>query len=76
MQLKDSRKKIQPYFISSNICFSTMLLNTLCDAYEEPLYHEEKRPLLRFHRKLAPYKISFAVTSSGKCFSCCVDLVS
>lgn len=44
-----------------------MFLNTLCDAYEEPLYHEEERPLLRFHRKLAPYKISFAITSSRKC---------
>lgn len=43
-----------------------MFLNAICDAYDEPLFQEDKRQLLRLHRKLAPYRISFAVTGSSK----------
>lgn len=41
-----------------------MVINTLCDSYKELPFHGEPRPLFRIHRKLAPYKISFAITRS------------
>lgn len=64
--MKDGRKQIQAHCVTSTVCFSTMLLNTLCDAYEEPQFQDEKRPLLKFHRKLAPYKIALAISSNSK----------
>jgi glycyl-tRNA synthetase (class II) len=32
----------------------------LCDGYAELPYHNDRREMFRFHRKLAPYKITFA----------------
>lgn len=66
LQMKDGRKKVQGHHIVNTSCLSKMLLNTLCDAYEEPPFQNEKRPLLKFHRKLAPFKIAFAISSSSK----------
>lgn len=41
-------------------------MNTICDAYDESDYKGLKRTLLRFHRKVAPYRISFSVSAAGK----------
>lgn len=45
---------------------STLVLNYLCDAYDEPSYQGKPRQRLKLHRKLAPYKISFSISSSSK----------
>ncbi|KAF5288462.1 hypothetical protein FQR65_LT02114 [Abscondita terminalis] len=63
LNTRDGRKKVTAHYVTSTISLPTMLLNTLCDAYDEPEFQGKPRPLLRLHRKLAPYKISFAVTA-------------
>ncbi|XP_031346500.1 DNA polymerase subunit gamma-2, mitochondrial [Photinus pyralis] len=62
--VRDGRKKVQAHYISSNISLDNMLLNCIWDAYDEPDFIGKPRPLLRFHRKLAPYKISFAISAT------------
>ncbi|KAF5293804.1 hypothetical protein FQA39_LY03289 [Lamprigera yunnana] len=64
LQNRDGRKKVNAHFLTSTISLSSMLLNTICDAYDEPEFQGKTRSLLRFHRKVAPYKISFAISSS------------
>ncbi|KAL3272550.1 hypothetical protein HHI36_014022 [Cryptolaemus montrouzieri] len=64
--IKDGKKQVAAVYIKSETKLSNLFLNSLCDAYEEPNYQDGKRPLLRFHRKIAPYKICFAVSSSSK----------
>lgn len=64
-QIKQN-KADQARIISSEIYLPTMFLNTLCDAYDTPLFQGNPRPLLRLHRKLAPYKISFAIPTIRK----------
>lgn len=64
LQAKDSRKKVQPHFIVSTVSLSSMFLNSICECYEETNVNEERREVLRFHRKIAPYKISFANSMS------------
>lgn len=54
--------------IISTIQLNTLFMNTICDAYDETEYKGNKRVLLRFHRKLAPYNISFAIASGGTSF--------
>lgn len=68
LQIKNGKKNYQPHCIISEISSSTMLLNTLCDAYDEPPFQETVRPMLRLHRKLAPYKISFSIPSGSTVF--------
>ncbi|XP_044253326.1 DNA polymerase subunit gamma-2, mitochondrial [Tribolium madens] len=63
LQIQEGKKSVQSQCVVSRISSSTMLLNTVCDAYDEPMFQDKERPLLRFHRKLAPYKISFSVPS-------------
>ncbi|KAJ8931380.1 hypothetical protein NQ314_015716 [Rhamnusium bicolor] len=65
LQFKEGKKLIKAHIIRSEINLSTMFLNSICDAFEEPLFQEKPREMLRFHRKLAPYKISFGVTGSN-----------
>lgn len=63
LQFKDG-KLITAHTITSRIHLSTLFLNSLCDSYDEPFFQDKLRPLWRFHRKLAPYKLSFALTGS------------
>lgn len=37
----------------------------VCDGYAELPYHNTIREAFRFHRKLAPYKITFAAPLSS-----------
>ncbi|XP_050301645.1 DNA polymerase subunit gamma-2, mitochondrial [Anthonomus grandis grandis] len=64
-KFSDGKKRIQPHSIISTINLTTMFMTTICDAYDESEYKGNSRTLLRFHRKLAPYRISFAIVSSG-----------
>ncbi|KAJ8946170.1 hypothetical protein NQ318_004423 [Aromia moschata] len=61
LQFKEGKTIIHAHSITSRIHLSTMFLNSICDAFDEPLFQGKPRELLRFHRKLAPYKISFAI---------------
>lgn len=60
-KFKEGKKTVQAHSIISEIDMTTMFINAICDAHDEPEYKGHKRTLLRFHRKLAPYSISFAV---------------
>ncbi|KAK9887681.1 hypothetical protein WA026_000003 [Henosepilachna vigintioctopunctata] len=62
LMVKDGKKQVPAVYIKCETRLSNLLLNSLCDAYEEPVIQSEKRPLFRFHRKVAPYKISFSAT--------------
>jgi len=64
-RLKEGKKTVRTSSVVSEIDKTTMFLNAICDAYDEPEYKSKKRTLLRFHRKLAPYSISFAITAVG-----------
>nr|CAI5823090.1 unnamed protein product [Callosobruchus analis] len=61
LQFKEGRKTVQSHTVSSTINLPTMLLNFLCDGFDEPLFQGKPRTMLRFHRKLAPYLVSFAI---------------
>ncbi|CAH0564268.1 unnamed protein product [Brassicogethes aeneus] len=63
LEFKEGKTTFYPDIISSDISTTAMFLNALCDSYEEPVSQGKPRPLLHFHRKLAPYKLSFAITS-------------
>ncbi|XP_044760094.1 DNA polymerase subunit gamma-2, mitochondrial [Coccinella septempunctata] len=63
--IRDGRKEVPAVYIQCETSLSNLFLNSLCDAYEEPVFQGEKRPLLRFHRKIAPFKISFSLPSSS-----------
>lgn len=64
-QAKDGRKRTLPYVVESTVRHGTAVMTFLCDAYSEPSVLGIERRLLRFHRKLAPYKTSFAAASAG-----------
>lgn len=64
-QIKNSRKKSTACCIKNTTNLFTMTLNTLCDAYDDVPYQGNTRPVLRFHRKIAPYKFSFTINNSG-----------
>jgi DNA polymerase gamma 2 len=56
-----------PHVIESTASLESSVLTFLCDAYDEPLFLGLPRQVLRFHRKLAPYKASFCASSSSMC---------
>jgi glycyl-tRNA synthetase (class II) len=56
-----------PHVIESTVSLESSVLTFLCDAYDEPLFLGLPRQVLRFHRKLAPYKASFSASSSSMC---------
>lgn len=62
---KDNRKNVQPHFIISTVSLASMFLNSIAECYEETNLFDEHREVLRFHRKIAPYKISFSNSITG-----------
>lgn len=68
LQIKDGRKTAQARFITCETKLSNLFLNGLCDAYDEAQYENggRTRPFLRFHRKLAPFKIAFSISPTSK----------
>jgi len=66
-QARDGRKKVMPHIIESSVSLDSSVLTFLCDAYAEPLFLGLPRQVLRFHRKLAPYKASFTASASSMC---------
>ncbi|XP_057659889.1 DNA polymerase subunit gamma-2, mitochondrial [Diorhabda carinulata] len=65
LQFKE-RKFITAHTITSQVNLPILFLNTLCDAYQEQTYQDKSRSLFLFHRKLAPYKISFAISGTNQ----------
>lgn len=59
-EARDGRKRTLPYVVESTARHGTAVMTFLCDAYSEPSVLGITRRLLHFHRKLAPYKTSFA----------------
>ncbi len=47
-----------PYVIETSVGASRSTMAFLCDAYREEEVNGEKRTVLRFHPKLAPYKLA------------------
>jgi hypothetical protein len=72
-QARDGRKKVMPHVIESSVSLDSSVLTFLCDAYAEPLFLGLPRQVLRFHRKLAPYKASFSASASSMCVCSSVD---
>ncbi|KAJ9584663.1 hypothetical protein L9F63_020988 [Diploptera punctata] len=64
-EVKDGRKKVLPHIIESVISLDTSVMVFVCDAFDEPLFLDSPRQVTRFHRKLAPYKVSFSASSSS-----------
>lgn len=64
-EARDGRKKVMPHVIESSVSLDSSVLTFLCDAYAEPLFLGLPRQVLRFHRKLAPYKASFSASASN-----------
>ncbi|XP_060521464.1 DNA polymerase subunit gamma-2, mitochondrial isoform X2 [Cylas formicarius] len=60
----DGKRKVEAHAVVSEINMAVMFLNTICDAFDETTFNAKSRTLLRLHRKLAPYKISFAVSGT------------
>ncbi|CAG9839687.1 unnamed protein product [Diabrotica balteata] len=60
------RKFVTAHTITSQINLPTIFLNAICDAYQEPVFQDNVRPMFHFHRKLAPFKLSFAMTGSSQ----------
>lgn len=50
-----------------------MYLNTICDAYEILKLQDGERHLLKFHRKLAPYKVGFSLSHPQSTFEQSVE---
>ncbi|PNF36374.1 hypothetical protein B7P43_G18031 [Cryptotermes secundus] len=75
-EARDGRKKVMPHVIDSTISLEGSVLTFVCDAYDEPLFLGVPRQMLRFHRKLAPYKASFSASSSSMCACSYVDTES
>ncbi|XP_069692339.1 DNA polymerase subunit gamma-2, mitochondrial isoform X3 [Periplaneta americana] len=64
-EVRDGRKKVIPHVIESTVTLESTVLTYLCDAYDEPLFLGVPRNVMRFHRKLAPYKASFSASASS-----------
>jgi DNA polymerase gamma 2 len=62
-----------PHVIESTISLEGSVLTFLCDAYDEPLFLGLPRQMLRFHRKLAPYKASFSASPPSMCAYSYID---
>lgn len=54
------KRKVLPHVVESETTLEKAFMVFLCDGYAELPYHNDSRELFRFHRKLAPYKITFA----------------
>lgn len=54
------KKKVLPHVVESETSLEKAFMVFLCDGYTELPYHNDRREVFRFHRKLAPYKITFA----------------
>lgn len=62
-QIKNQRKKLLPQVVISETSLEKAAFTYLCDAFEM-LNQDTNREILRFSRKLAPYKVAFAATGS------------
>ncbi|KAK7788801.1 hypothetical protein R5R35_010912 [Gryllus longicercus] len=71
-ELKQGRKKIFPDILISSFSLENAVITFLCDAYDESTSMNLSREVMRFHRKIAPYKASFSISSSTT--STCSDL--
>ncbi|KAF7286111.1 hypothetical protein GWI33_007759 [Rhynchophorus ferrugineus] len=64
-EFKKHNKTIEACKVVSEVSLNSLFLNTICDAYEESEYKGNSRTFFRFHRKLAPYRISLTLAASS-----------
>lgn len=64
-QARVGKKKVLPHVVESETSLEKAVMVFLCDGYAELPYHNDSREVFRFHRKLAPYKITFAAPLSS-----------
>jgi len=58
---KFNHRRTPSSYLTCEINAQQLVLNTISDAFEQLPYENSIRTTFRFHRKLAPYKIAFAV---------------
>lgn len=68
LKARVGKKKVLPHVVESETSLEKAFMVFLCDGYAELPYHNNHREVFRFHRKLAPYKITFAAPLSSKIF--------
>lgn len=64
-EAKDGRKKVMPHIVESTLSLECAVFTFLCDAYDETSFAGLPREVMRFHRKLAPFKLSFSASASS-----------
>ncbi|XP_049801370.1 DNA polymerase subunit gamma-2, mitochondrial [Schistocerca nitens] len=64
-EAKDGRKKVTPHIVESTLSVECAVFTFLCDAYDETAFAGLPREVMRFHRKLAPFKLSFSASASS-----------
>jgi DNA polymerase gamma 2 len=60
------KRKVLPHVVESETSLEKAFMVFLCDGYADLPYHSGRREIFRFHRKLAPYKITFAAPLSSE----------
>ncbi|XP_074030654.1 DNA polymerase subunit gamma-2, mitochondrial [Leptinotarsa decemlineata] len=66
LEFQENKKTIHAHAIVSQINLTSMFMNSICDAFDETLVVNKARKLLRLHKKLAPFKISLAVSGADQ----------
>nr|CAD7407973.1 unnamed protein product [Timema cristinae] len=68
-QARDGRKKVTPHVIESLTTLECAVFTFLCDSHDEVQLSDVPKEVMRFHRKLAPYKLAFSASSSSSATS-------
>nr|CAD7576214.1 unnamed protein product [Timema californicum] len=63
-EARDGRKRVTPHVIESWTTLECAVFTFLCDSHDEVRLSGVPKEVMRFHRKLAPYKLSFSASSS------------
>jgi len=62
-----TQERYIPYVVETSVGLDRTVLMTLCEAYREEEVRGETRTVLRFHPKLAPYKVAvFPLVKKGE----------
>nr|CAD7460102.1 unnamed protein product [Timema tahoe] len=64
-EARDGRKRVTPHVIESWTTLECAVFTFLCDSHDEVRLSGVPKEVMRFHRKLAPYKLAFSASSSS-----------
>nr|CAD7202831.1 unnamed protein product [Timema douglasi] len=68
-EARDGRKRVTPHVIESWTTLECAVFTFLCDSHDEVQLSGVPKEVMRFHRKLAPYKLAFSASSSSSATS-------